>query len=260
MSREQLDRAYSLIKNGQLQEAISIIEAVIRADRDNENAWWLLANATTELAAKRNALNNVLRLTQNSQRADKARSILQAINDPYDFDDKPNRQNNMPVYQSVEQAKQRKAGSGCGRIVIGTMVIIGLCACVSVAGLFWVARPIFDAVKIPASYNNQGIIQDTFGGSISADAPIDGFVYRGVAGERMTITVDSANELAPFIFVYDTSTGLVANFAQATAPNSPTQLSLELPGSGEYLITVHGITFLGQDFGYGEYSMTFEVR
>lgn len=66
MSREQLDRAYTLIKDGQLQEAISIIEAVIRADRENENAWWLLANATNDPAAKQNALNNVIRLTENT--------------------------------------------------------------------------------------------------------------------------------------------------------------------------------------------------
>ena len=46
---EQLNHADDLIKQGQIQEAIDIIEPIIRNDRDNEDAWWLLANATEDI-------------------------------------------------------------------------------------------------------------------------------------------------------------------------------------------------------------------
>jgi hypothetical protein len=263
MSREQLDRAYSLIKSGQTQEAIDIIETIIRADRDNENAWWLLVNATDDPAAKRNALNNVIRLTQNAQRADKARVMLQSLdNDSYGFDNKPTIQAGRTAYQGSEKAQQSSGRSGCGKIVIAAMAIIGLCACISIIGLFWAARPIFDAIQIPDSYDNQGILEGSLNteGSLRADSPVDGYIYQGIAGETLDIRVDSTNQFPPFIFIYDTDTGVPIGFAQGQTPNSPAQLSIVIPETGDYLITVYALTLLGQDMGYGDYSMSFEVR
>lgn len=263
MSREQLDRAYTLVKSGQMQEAIDIIEAVIRADRDNENAWWLLVNATSDPAAKRNALNNVIRLTQNQQRTDKAQAMLQALdNDPYNFDDKSKMQGGMSSYQSPEKSQQNKSGSGCGKIVIGAMVVIGLCACISIFGIFLAAGPIISAVQMPDSYDSQGILEGSFDteGSIRADEPTDGYIYRGTAGERLLITVTSNSETAPFLIIFEVDTGLPIAYAQTQAFNQDTSVSTELPRSGEYLIVLRGLTFLGQDLGYGDYSMSFEVR
>lgn len=263
MSREQLDRAYTLIKSGQTQEAIDIIETVIRADRDNENAWWLLTNATSDPAAKRNALNNVIRLTQNQQRTDKAQAMLQTLdNDPYDFDNKPKIQAGMSSYQSPEKAQQSSGRSGCGKIVIGAMVVIGLCACISVFGVFWAAGPIISAVQMPESYDSQGILEGSrdSDGSIRADSPIDAYSYQGIAGERLTITVNSNSETAPFLIIFEADTGLPIAYAQTQAFNKNTSVSADLPRSGEYLIVLRGLTFLGQDLGYGDYSMSFEVQ
>jgi len=80
MSESQLRRAYELIKEGREQEAIGIIEPLIRFDPDNEDAWWLLANATEDADSKRNALNNVLRLSGNPTRVEKAQQMLRIVN------------------------------------------------------------------------------------------------------------------------------------------------------------------------------------
>lgn len=263
MSREQLDRAYTLIKDGQLQEAISIIEAVIRADRENENAWWLLANATNDPAAKQNALNNVIRLTENTDRANKAKGMLQTLDqDPYDFDDKPKMSGNMSSYQAKQAPPRRSGMGGCGKVAIGVIAVFGICACISILGVYWAARPIFDAIGVPDSYESFGLIEGTFSNtdSISPDNEVDGFLYRGTASDSVLITVDSKSDYSPFIFVYDMNNGILVDLGQASTPGASAQLNFSLPSSGEYLIAVRGFELFGQPLGFGDYDIHIEVR
>lgn len=255
MSREYLDRAYAMIKDGQTQEAIPIIEAIIRADRDNEDAWWLLANATDEPATKRNALNNVIRLSKDTERVNKSQSMLNRLLNPNaTVDESPASTRNIPP-------ATKNRSKGVGKFVIGFLVIFGLCACVSVIGVFFAARPMFSAFHVPDSYNNQGIIEGTsnFTGSISDAAPTDGYRLHGTTNERITVTVSSSSEYAPYIFVYELESGLLINLAQATGLNSPTQLTFTIPSDGDYLITVRSFTIFGETIGSGDYTMKIEV-
>ena len=53
---QQLQQAFQLIKNGQRQEAAQILVPIVRAEPNNADAWWLLANAVTNEEQQRNRL------------------------------------------------------------------------------------------------------------------------------------------------------------------------------------------------------------
>ena len=68
-TRQQLQQAYQLIKTGQREQAGVILIAILKQDRDNADAWWLLANASNEPDKARQALENVLRIRPDDVRA-----------------------------------------------------------------------------------------------------------------------------------------------------------------------------------------------
>lgn len=76
--RQQLRQAYDLIKDGKKKEAGRILLDVLRADRDNADAWWLLANAATDPEKTRQALGQVLRINPTDRRA---RDMLSRLDD-----------------------------------------------------------------------------------------------------------------------------------------------------------------------------------
>jgi hypothetical protein len=61
-NRQVLQDAYGLIRAGNKQEATRLLINVLKADRNNADAWWLLANATNDSDKKRQALEQVLRI------------------------------------------------------------------------------------------------------------------------------------------------------------------------------------------------------
>jgi hypothetical protein len=75
--RAQLQEAYQLIKSGNKQDATRLLLAVLKEDRDNADAWWLLANATTDTDKQRQALNQVLRLKPDHNAAQR---LLEKVN------------------------------------------------------------------------------------------------------------------------------------------------------------------------------------
>lgn len=91
---DQLQRAYQLIRAGSRQDAVQVLMPVLRADPANADAWWLLANAVTDPNQKKRALEEVLKLRPND---DRARKMLDQIAppppppppaaDPFDMDD-----------------------------------------------------------------------------------------------------------------------------------------------------------------------------
>jgi hypothetical protein len=60
--RSQLEQAYQLIQQDQLDEALRILRPITQQDPDSPDAWWLLANAVSEPEDAYEALTNVLRL------------------------------------------------------------------------------------------------------------------------------------------------------------------------------------------------------
>lgn len=59
-TKEQLQQAFALMKRGNRQEAIAIVQSVLKQDRANANAWWLLANLLDDEERKVKALERVL--------------------------------------------------------------------------------------------------------------------------------------------------------------------------------------------------------
>ncbi|MBE2182621.1 MAG: tetratricopeptide repeat protein, partial [Anaerolineae bacterium] len=73
---QQLQQAFQYIKNGQQQEAAQILVPIVRAEPNNADAWWLLANAVTNGEQQRRALEKVLSLRPGDERAQKKLSQL----------------------------------------------------------------------------------------------------------------------------------------------------------------------------------------
>src|SRR5215216_7194619 len=61
-SQQDLQQAYSLIKAGNKQEAARLLVNILKTERDNAEAWWLLANASPDTVKARQALQQVLRI------------------------------------------------------------------------------------------------------------------------------------------------------------------------------------------------------
>lgn len=62
MAQEQLKKALALMKSGRKKEATLILQTILRQDRSNAQAWWLMANALEDDAKKRKAAEKVLAL------------------------------------------------------------------------------------------------------------------------------------------------------------------------------------------------------
>lgn len=75
--RTQLERAYRLIQQERGSEALDVLRPVLAKDRNNADAWWLMANAVDEPEDAREALENVLRITPNHV---EARNLLDQLN------------------------------------------------------------------------------------------------------------------------------------------------------------------------------------
>lgn len=76
----QLQEAFALIKSGREKEAVALLMPILKADRDNANAWWLMANALEKPDQVRGALEQVLRLRPDNT---KAQQMLVKINTLY---------------------------------------------------------------------------------------------------------------------------------------------------------------------------------
>lgn len=78
--KQQLGEAYDLIQRDELDEAIEIINPILKAHPDNADAWWLLANAESEPTTVRQALVNVLKIRPRDERA---RDMLEKLNEAF---------------------------------------------------------------------------------------------------------------------------------------------------------------------------------
>lgn len=82
-TQQELRRAFRLIKNDEVNDALAIIQPIIQQEPDNVDAWWLLAYAETDPKRAREALLTVLRLDPNYANAAQARDMLDKLNQEY---------------------------------------------------------------------------------------------------------------------------------------------------------------------------------
>ncbi|MEP7284538.1 MAG: hypothetical protein ABI947_02065 [Chloroflexota bacterium] len=81
-TRSQLEQAYRLIQQEDVDKAIAILKPITASQPNNLDAWWLLANAVTEPPDAYNALQNVLRI---NPKHDQARELFDQLKEEFPY-------------------------------------------------------------------------------------------------------------------------------------------------------------------------------
>jgi tetratricopeptide (TPR) repeat protein len=250
--KAELDRAYALIKAGQTEEALAILEVIIQENPQSEDAWWLLANATNDNDAKRNALNNLISLTNNQQRRAQAQNLLEAIDaDPYSFD-----RGNVGTANSQQWNNARPIQSnrnGCGRMVLIGIGALGLLACVACFAFTAFTLPYF---TMPDDFEDMGSLEENqlIEGTVISEES-DRYAIEGKAGDTIQITlrVEDNTRFPPFMFLFGPD-GLV-QAVNSEAAIEYVRLRQTLPANGDYVLIVRPLWGVGG----GEYSIEMEI-
>jgi hypothetical protein len=220
MSIDQLRQAYELIRQGQQQEAIIILQSVLQTDRNNPDAWWLLANAESDPRKQETALKEVLRLRPNDQRAQKMLGRVQAelssapdefsfpvsdddpfvsgrsSGDPFGSSEKPKRK---PQYETVYVERRGRNPLVTCLAVVGVLTL-ACCFC-TIFVVPRVATPIIEQIStqfpdIMLTLTAMPELQDMFG-TLQASGAVEfesfssggnGAFDAGGANNRGTIT------------------------------------------------------------------------
>src|SRR5258706_6369981 len=147
-TRTQLQQAYQLIKNGEKEEAVSVLRPMLTVDPNNADGWWLLANAVSDPAEQRSALEKVVMLRPDHAQARAKLADLKAPSE-FRFDDsssavgfedapeKPKRDSYQPVI--VQPAKK-----GTNPLVI-ILAVIGVLALLVCGVCFFLTTQVFNA-------------------------------------------------------------------------------------------------------------------
>lgn len=95
-TKQRLGEAFELIKQQREEDAVRILKPITEEEPENVDAWWLLANASTEPREARRALVNVLRIKPDYP---KARLSLDKLNEMY-----PPRDDELMLMMDLEDA------------------------------------------------------------------------------------------------------------------------------------------------------------
>jgi hypothetical protein len=76
MSEQQLREAFELMKQGEKNQAMMLVRGILRQDRENVDAWWLMANLLEDEDKILKCLNQILELNPNHQGARKKLTTL----------------------------------------------------------------------------------------------------------------------------------------------------------------------------------------
>ena len=82
-THKKLREAYQLAQQDRIEEAQRILRPILDAEPNNVQAWWILAHAVETPTEARAALEKVLELDPNFDKADKARDMLRQINEQF---------------------------------------------------------------------------------------------------------------------------------------------------------------------------------
>lgn len=87
-----MQQAFQLIKAGRKQDAVKLLVPLLKQDKNNVNAWWLMANALEDKDKKEKALEAVLRLKPDHTAAKEMLAQMKPPPPPadeFDYDDDP---------------------------------------------------------------------------------------------------------------------------------------------------------------------------
>ncbi|MEL6403773.1 MAG: hypothetical protein AAFR81_05370 [Chloroflexota bacterium] len=267
MNNEQLQQAYQLIQAGEKEQAIALLEPLIRADRENDDAWWLLANATDDTDAKRNALTNVIRLTNIDSRREQAQQLLNTLDsDPFafDFGDETPASDSTPSYTAVDEMPKQasRGGLNCGTLVLGIIGLLGLCMCAGGVLIFTTMGDILEMGALPDDtvILSDVAVENSISGVLNETDSTDAYRFTPETTGTYRITVDSEAALQPYIFIYYEDTGIFAGASAAQVTAAASVANIALDGEQDYVVITRGFSIWGEEIGYGDYELTIEAR
>ncbi|MEO8612780.1 MAG: pre-peptidase C-terminal domain-containing protein [Chloroflexota bacterium] len=282
----QLQQAYQLIKNGEKEEAISVLRPMLTVDPNNADGWWLLANAVSDPAEQRSALEKVVMLRPDHAQA---REKLQQLKtgSEFSFDSPPSAvgfgdtlqkaKREPPLYvQPVQPAKKGNSPILVILAVIGVIALLvcGVCFVITLQGANMVGQVMSTVVSsitsMPGSFpqelsdisnlQSNGNINkgDTVSGQMNDPFGAEGYKFSGETGQNITITVSSKDKsFLPGVGLYDPSGKLVdkdsifSSAGNSSASNQNATVTVRLPSSGTYTIVVQG-------FLQGKFTLTLQ--
>lgn len=129
-----LERAFELIKQGEKAQAAALLKPILRQDRRNVDAWWLLANATSDPAKKARMLERVLAIQPGHQGASNMLARMQGRETvmPVASSSKPNVADKSKRRPTAKQRKKRAIPRVVSFLI--SMVFFGMLALVSFVG------------------------------------------------------------------------------------------------------------------------------
>lgn len=274
-TQQSVQEAYNLVRSGRKHSAVDILLPILRDDKDNLNAWWVLANALEDPQEIREALEQVIRLDpdhiQANNRLDKMNQQTQlgeiVFKNKTDFafdDDDDLIPARTTGAKQVVLNKPKSSGASKIFMVIGIIfvVICGLCFALTAGSTLIFGGAISEAVNDP---NVQQALRElsTFGELMTLPAnTIDkGTLERGqtvdntwlASEERHLWTFEVANN-DPFTISVDPQTeglnvqiliylpdGSLTEYSGATgemqAGNPRIRSSFSTPGTYSILVT-----------------------
>lgn len=267
-TRGQLQQVYQLIKTGQNQEAIDILRPILTVDPNNADAWWLMANAATEPAEQRAALNRVLLLRPDHKQAQEKLNALETAQEfRFDEPEKPKRD-----FPSSSPLIVQPAKSGTNPILI-ILAVVGLIALLVCGACFVIATQgatLFgqviatlaesvttlpggsfpqDLSDISNLDQNGGINRgDSLQGQVNSPFDEEGYTFVGETGQTISISVETSDsDFLPQVALYDPSGALVESDSAFSFDSSlDAQITTRLPSSGTYTIVVSGFVSEGR--------------
>lgn len=123
---ERLKQAYELLKQGQRPPALTLIMQVIREDRDNADAWYLLAVARNNANEKREALEQTLRLNPNHQAAQRMQQKWNATQSPQPSPQPPQPPSTPPrsIVESTEEDTWHEVWNTTASTLLGMALLM----------------------------------------------------------------------------------------------------------------------------------------
>jgi hypothetical protein len=278
-TRAQLQQVYQLIKNGEKEEAISVLRPLLTVDPNNADGWWLMANAVSDPAEQRSALEKVLLLRPDHAQARERLQELKAATEfrfddsasPVGFGDTPDKaKRGQPII--VEPAKKGTSPVLIILAVIGVfaLVVCGACFVFATQGVTMVGQVMStvvnsitsmpgtfpdDLADITSLQSNPNISKgDSVAGQVTSPFGAEGYKFSGETGQNITITISTQdNDFLPEVGLYDPSGTLVdSDSAFSLDSSQDATLTARLPSSGTYTIVVRGF------FSEGKFSLTLQ--
>lgn len=159
---QELREAFELMKAGDKREAGNIVQAALKKDKENPNAWWMMANILEDEDKIIRCLENVLKFKPDHKGA---LAMMKKYNHQYISDEPPAALEafNWSKLGEVDLEKEKAANPNEQKVVLlatATLLILGVLIALLAAGNYFLVSP-----EVPAEI----VAQDIFSATVRFD-------------------------------------------------------------------------------------------